>query len=160
LRCLTKCFWVRECLQITSNRLSHPRLFTAIYHHNALFTGHLLDSTINVHRLGISDIRTRTSSIVILLYSSCRAYISSSINSYALYRILYSSIFFCEALFAAPEVAMSWIFQVAVRSSASPHLRSTMSKSNTGELGIHVYDGFVFGRVVGFREYPVVLSSY
>jgi hypothetical protein len=43
-----------------------------MYHHNTLFTGPLLDSTIDIHRLGISDIRVRTSSIVILLHSSCK----------------------------------------------------------------------------------------
>ena len=51
---------------------------SARYHHNALFTGPPLDSTINLHRLGISDIRVRTSSIVILLHSSCRASLVSS----------------------------------------------------------------------------------
>ena len=62
---------IHDTPKFSQEHLKHPLniIFLSIYHHNADFIGFLPVSTNNLHLLGISEMRRRTSSIVILLYS-------------------------------------------------------------------------------------------
>ena len=63
------------------------------YHHNTLLIGAPPVSTRDLHRSGISEIRARISSIVILLYSSCRTSSSSLSEFHMRRRTLYLRMF-------------------------------------------------------------------